>query len=42
MENDRSGFKIGLQGILKRDESLTVKLYVSEVLSEKCVTWKRA
>jgi hypothetical protein len=37
MESGRSGFKIGLQGILRRGEGPTVKLYVSEVLSAKCV-----
>jgi hypothetical protein len=42
MESGLSGFKIGLQGTLRRGEGLTVKLYVSKVLSEKCVTWKRA
>jgi hypothetical protein len=42
MESGRSGFKIGSQGILRRGEVSTVKLYVLEILSEKCVTRKRA
>ena len=41
MESDRTGFKIGWQGFLRRHEASTVKLYVSEILSEKCITWKR-
>jgi hypothetical protein len=42
MKSSRTGFKIGLQGILRRGEGPTVKLYVSKILSAKCVKRKRA
>jgi hypothetical protein len=42
MKSGRTGFKIGLQGILRRGEGPTVKLYVSEILTAKGVKGKRA
>jgi hypothetical protein len=41
MKSGWMGFKIGLQGILRRGEDPTVILYVSKILSAKCVKRKR-
>jgi hypothetical protein len=38
VESGRTGFKIGWQGFPRRRKAPTVKLYISEHFSAKCVT----
>jgi hypothetical protein len=41
VESGRTGFKIGWQGFPMRRKAPTVKLYISEHFSAKCVTRRR-